>query len=64
MSLVNAQAGLEMARCVNCDHDLVVLRSRGGADAGKVWCSNTNCRYHRVPYPNHKAPNAGRGAAA
>ena len=60
MSLVRAQAGIEMGRCERCDHDLVVISKR---DLGKVWCSNRTCRYNREPYPNRKNVNAGRAAA-
>lgn len=45
MTLRNSQAGVEMARCRLCDHDLMV-RIRSSSCDGKVYCSNRICKLH------------------
>lgn len=50
MTLRNAQAGHEMARCRECDHDLRV-KAIGNESSGEVFCSNRNCRFYRTNHP-------------
>jgi hypothetical protein len=39
--------------CSDCRHDLIVLRD------GRVYCSNTRCRYHAQPHPMTSKPATG-----
>lgn len=49
MTLRNAQAGHEMARCRVCDHDLRIKRI-GNQSSGEVFCLNRNCRHFKEPH--------------
>jgi hypothetical protein len=61
-----------MARCSQCDHDLVAQppkstkshKHRGqtvlrGKSTGAVFCSNGRCRYSRRPHDTPPKPNLG-----
>ena len=54
MSFKNRDEKIPMARCQQCDSDLVASKH-----TGKVYCSNMKCPFVRKAHPTGSEPNAG-----
>lgn len=56
MSFKNRDNEIPMARCIECDSDLITSK------VGKVFCTNMTCKYVRTAHPTGTEPNAGKSS--